>query len=492
MPVVLGLLDVLRRAHELSEVRDVSPLVTFGVDRLLLAIVQDQLAPKSKADWVDLYLRGRFDPAVIERIQKKDGDRFDLFDKAHPFYQSGDIPLTEEATGASEPTTVGRLRAEIPSGSNVNHFRHSYDDEQAYCPGCTARGLVTLAPFAQSAGRGYTPTINGDPPIYVWLAGATLFETLAWNLILPNTRPRTASARDRPAWRGNGVVKAAEVKTEVGFVESLTWQPRRIRLLPDGGGTCTLCGTKSSVLVRRIFWGQGCSRSKEAAWWQDPFVAYIGGADKRPKALRACEDRPLWRDYAVLFLPKLDSDGHHPARIIEQALQLVESLGDKELSVPPPTLQCFALRSDNAKVFEWRSESFPFATHLSEDAGRSAAVERALGKSDEVEGILKKNLKKLYPRGGKGNRKALDGLIHQVLETYWSGLAEPFRCLTLGLDDLANDSESLADSWRDEVRNKARDSFEEVAKTFDTNADSLRRVAEARRFFYGTLRKKLP
>src|SRR5262249_30467441 len=132
------------------------------------------------------------------------------------------------------------------------------------------------------------------------------------------------------------------------------------------------------------------------------------------------EDRPLWRDYALLFLPKLDSDRHHPARIIEQALQLVESLDDVGLSVPPPTLQCFALRSDNAKVFEWWSESFPFATHLSEDAGRSAAIERALAKSDEVEGVLRKNLKKLYPRGGKGNRKALDGLIQQALEGYWS------------------------------------------------------------------------
>ncbi len=38
----------------------------------------------------------------------------------------------------------------------------------------------------------------------------------------------------------------------------------------------------------------------------------------------------------------------------------------------------------------------------------------------------------------------------------------------------------------------ALSAFESAADTFDANADALRRVAKARRLFYGTLRKKLP
>ncbi len=224
--------------------------------------------------------------------------------------------MVVKGSDAPEPKTVGRLRAEVPSATNVNHFRHAYDDAQAYCPPCAARGLVTLAPFAQSDGRGYTPSINGDPPIYVWLAGANLFETLSWNLVLPGTRPKAAGAADGPAWRGDGVVRAAQVKPEVGFLESLTWQPRRIRLLPDGEGVCTLCGSRSPVLVRQMSWEQGCSRPRDATWWQDPLVAYTN-ADERPMTVRAKEDRPIWRDYAMLLLPALDSGSRHPARIIE-------------------------------------------------------------------------------------------------------------------------------------------------------------------------------
>jgi CRISPR system Cascade subunit CasA len=492
-PVVLDLLDCLSRAHELREVRDESPLVTFGLDRLLLAIVQDQVAPRDKASWVDHFRKGRFDPALIEQIRTRDGDRFDLFHPTHPFYQSGDV-LLEPDQGSKYPalTTVGRLRAEVPSESNVNHFRHAYDDEQAYCPACTARGLVTLAPFAQSGGRGYTPSINGDPPIYVWLGGRNLFETLSWNLVLPGTRPKAAGVADRTAWRGDGLVPAAQVKAEVGFLESLTWQPRRVRLLPDGAGSCTLCGRRSRVLVRAMSWAQGCSRPKDAPWWQDPFVAYVGGGDSRPRPVRAQEDRPLWRDYASLFLPALDSSARHPARIIEQALRLGEALDDAGLTVPPPILQCYAVRNDNAKVLEWRRESFPFATRLADDPVRSAAVERALARAEDVAGILRGSLKQLYPRDGKGNRKAFDGLIQQARDVYWSGLAEPFRRLAVGLDDPDLEIDLLENSWRAEVRATATAAFESACNTFDANADELRRVAEARRLFYGTLRKKLP
>jgi CRISPR system Cascade subunit CasA len=491
--VVLGLLDCLSRAHELREVRDESPLVTFGLDRLLLAMVQEQVAPRDKAAWVDHFCKGRFDPALIERIRVKDNDRFDLFHPTHPFYQSGDV-LLEPELGSKSPgtTTVGRLRAEVPSDTNVNHFHHAYDDEQAYCPACTARGLVTLAPFAPSSGQPYTPSINGDPPIYVWLGAANLFETLSWNLILGGNRPKAAAAADRTAWRGDGVVPARHVKPEVGFLESLTWQPRRVRLLPDGAGCCTLCGRHSPVLVRQMFWTQGCSRPKDATWWQDPFVAYVGGGDDRPRPVRAQEDRPLWRDYAVLFLPALESSARHPARIIEQALRLGEALEDAGLSVPPPILQCYAVRSDLAKVFEWRSEAFPFTTRLADNPGRAAVVERALEKAEDVAGILKRGLKQLYPRAGKGNRKAFDGLIQQAQDAYWPRLAEPFRRLAISLDNPELDSEPLEDSWRAKVRGAATAAFQLVADTFDTNADALRRVAAARRLFYGTLRKKLP
>ena len=39
-----GILDVLRHTHELRDVRDPSPLVTYGLYRLLLAVVRERIS----------------------------------------------------------------------------------------------------------------------------------------------------------------------------------------------------------------------------------------------------------------------------------------------------------------------------------------------------------------------------------------------------------------------------------------------------------------
>lgn len=178
--VELGLLDVLGMAHELREVVDPSPVATYGLYRLLLAIVQHRLAPRSQADWIALFSAGRFPAELVDRLRADEGDCFGLFDEARPFYQVQDLGEDPSKSGkpSATPTSVGRLRPEIPTETNVNHFRHELDDRQAYCPACCAKGLVSLAPFAQSGGRGYAPSINGDPPVYTWLASGNLFETL--------------------------------------------------------------------------------------------------------------------------------------------------------------------------------------------------------------------------------------------------------------------------------------------------------------------------
>jgi CRISPR type I-E-associated protein CasA/Cse1 len=355
----------------------------------------------------------------VEPLRSRDSARFDLFHPTHPFYQSGDLPLalSNEERKKLNVGAVGYLRDEIPTKTDINHFRHSYDEQQAFCPLCAAKGLVTLPPFAYSMGRPYAPSINGDSPIYVWLFGDNLFASLCWNLVLSQYRPKSASAKDSPSWRRDGVVKSKEIRSQVGFLESLTWLPRRQRLSPGPEGTCTFCGRVSGFLIREVIRDQGWKRDKDAAWWQDPFVAYVGSKEGAPRALRPREDRSLWRDYAILFLPSRESGSHMPARIAEQAAVLCELAGLKA-----PRTQCFAFRNDNAKVFEWRLETFPLASRLVSCPDLAFAIERSLEKSENVGKLLRTSLKKLYPRAGKGNTKAIEGQISESVETDWSGL----------------------------------------------------------------------
>jgi hypothetical protein len=86
-------------------------------------------------------------------------------------------------------------------------------------------------------------------------------------------------------------------------------------------------------------------------------------------------------------------------------------------------------------------------------------------------------------------------LIRQAQDGYWSALAESFRRLIIDLDAADLDEpgrDALASGWRQAVRGAARASFESVADSLDADADALRRAVEARRRFYGALRRRLP
>jgi hypothetical protein len=127
-----------------SEVWDALPLVTYGLDRLPLAVVQDRSDPQTPSDWVAFYRAGRIEPTMFDGIRQQDGNRFNLFDSTHPFDQTGDVPLEpgggvptgedlnpKGAGGRDESIQklkpVGNLRAEVPTVTNVIHFRDVSD-----------------------------------------------------------------------------------------------------------------------------------------------------------------------------------------------------------------------------------------------------------------------------------------------------------------------------------------------------------------------------
>jgi CRISPR system Cascade subunit CasA len=54
----LGILEALVRAHDIREIVDSSPLVTFALHRLLLAILHRNFGPEDSAQWKILWDRG--------------------------------------------------------------------------------------------------------------------------------------------------------------------------------------------------------------------------------------------------------------------------------------------------------------------------------------------------------------------------------------------------------------------------------------------------
>ncbi len=495
----LSLRDCLARAGQLAEVAESSPAIAFGIYRFLGAVVQHYLPLADDDDWADAWDKGGFDAEFLARVEAGCRDRMRLFDESHPFYQSGDIALGSKP---AEPLkTVGYLSLDASTGTNIVHFSHPGDSEHAYCPVCCAKELLTLPPFAITGGRGLKTSINANPPVYVLPSGENLFQTILLNYILPQFQPRLATRPDPgPLWEESGVVEAEDERTRVGFIESLTWPPRRVRLFPNGRGACSRCGRAAAVLVRQVVFAQGRSRSKDLPTWEDPWAAY---RENRPKkdapiemvALRPREDVATWRDFPTLFLERRNASWHRPA-VLQQLDLLVE-----RQSLPPQakvTYNTYSLRTDmKAKVFEWRQDMFDFSTALLQTGIATAAVELAIKDTDDLAKALGWSLKALHPVSERENpdpkavQAALASLASESRRRYWQGLELAFRAAILDPRLVGSLAEQAAwnGSWRETAISQAMEQFEAAANSFDASADDLRRQQDARRRFYGRVAK---
>jgi len=163
---------------------------------------------------------------------------------------------------------VTYLVHEIPTGTNINHFRHSRDGEDGLCPSCCAMGLVRLPAFATSGGRSKPPGINHKPPIYVIPFGESLADTLRllWREV-PDTDMGT------PAWEKPELELPNEGR--VPLLTGLTWLPRRVWLadLEESDAPCISCSRRTHLIKECIFDGVGSQQNKKYVW-RDPHVIY--------------------------------------------------------------------------------------------------------------------------------------------------------------------------------------------------------------------------
>ena len=112
-----SLRELLVRAHELSGLYDDSPLVVAALLRMILALlhrVHD--GPRSRGEWQTLWQARQFDASRLDAYFDEWRDRFDLFDREHPFYQ---MP-----TEVGQLNPVSTLVPEDARGVNATLFDH--------------------------------------------------------------------------------------------------------------------------------------------------------------------------------------------------------------------------------------------------------------------------------------------------------------------------------------------------------------------------------
>jgi CRISPR system Cascade subunit CasA len=490
-----GIMGLMKDARQLQEVSDPSPPVQFGIYRLLIAFTLDVLAPKNVNELGKLLSRKEgFDMSVLDAYAGKWESRFDLFDPAHPFYQAAPDPALDKTI---EP--ISRLMQHLPAGSNTTLFHHGTWDNNAYSFEQCARGLVTIPPFMTMGGAGKSPSINGAPPMYALVKGDDLFETILLN-VCTSSKAVQLTGDEPPAWRSDRAVIKEKV-SRFSLLQGLTWQPRRVRLIPGEGGICTYTGERKEALVREIYFDPGFQASGE---WADPQVAYRID-DKGRTPIRPYEDREVWRDIGpIVLLQKDDYESEkgkvhfeRPA-VVQQYLEMSEKRLFKRNSEVP--IEVYCLRTDlKAKLFEWSMETLPVPQEVSTMKGAGFQVQNAIDSAEIVGRNIRWAIKKAYPREGNGNKSALGTIVRSALYSYWDELRREFYDLFMtGLVSQATGKntdpeapQKLINQWKEIVERCGYKCVRKAIDSLDANAEELRRQVEAIESYRNIVRAQL-
>ncbi len=268
----IGVREALTQAGTIRQIAASNPMDRLAILRFLLALLYwCKGNPPTEAE------SAPDDSFPTEWFAKLDQNRdcFNLLGEGRRFYQY---------RGKREmPLTANYLVHEIPTGTNLWHFRHATDGVDGLCPACCALGLLRLPLFATSGGSGKPPGINMKPPLYVIPVGDSLAKTLRLSWC-------SAPSLGTPAWEKPDI--SLPKTGEVPLLTGLSWLPRRVWLgnPEESEATCISCGRKNRLITSSVFAGIGSMKTDDETpnrLWRDPHVIYDNSGKSKVTTLHA-------------------------------------------------------------------------------------------------------------------------------------------------------------------------------------------------------------
>jgi len=472
-PVEMGLYDTLVQAHRLRELHGDTPLATAALHRLLLAILHRVFGPQSRKEWSHLWRRGRWDEVALRAYFDEWHDRFDLFDDEHPFYQSADPRV--------KPKSVTSMAHHLASGNNPTLFDHHTDsDEVCLTPAQAARLIIAIQCFGLAGLTGLSQKFTDGTcarGIVFIVRGKTLFETLSMNLVrYTEDRPLPGGPKDRPVWEMEDPF-TPDRSVPFGYLDYLTWQNRRILLLPEDQEGKTVVSKMTMAPALRL---DGSVL--------DPMTHYRRDEQRGALPLSFREGRALWRDSAALFQLR-DASQQVPAVF----LGLAELVADGYLpGVLSQEYMALGMSKKQAKVFFARHEEMPLPLAFLEDESLAESLRDALKVAEDVGQALHSACSALAqwivsPADRAQAQRDDTKLVAARLDAenrYWSRLEVPFHGF---IRDLLDDRQRALAQWVDRLQRTARDAFNEAAEGITDPTRGLKAVTLAR----GTLERKM-
>ncbi|WP_351230093.1 type I-E CRISPR-associated protein Cse1/CasA [Streptomyces sp. NPDC002133] len=349
-----SLREAVLQAHILGDlVVDIPTQRPALLRQLLLPVVVDAVGrPADSREWAGWFRAGQWSPEQIQRLNDyfdTHHERFDLFHPQHPFAQVADL-----RTAKGETKGAGLLVATAATGNNVPLFASRTEgDVLALTPAqavhwllhthCWDTAAIKTGAVGDPKVKSGKTTGNPTGPLGQFgvtvPVGRTLYETLLLNI--PAGPPSRSD--DLPQWRRRDLDGRIEDTCSVatpqwqerapkGLLDLWTWQPRRIRLFPEGTEDGDLRVTR--VLVAA---GDRMPHTPEVEphtmWRLEP----TGGREKsKGKPAGASPRRPLrlqagkaaWRGLDALLAPERGSEDAGERTAGFATSELLDQLGE--------------------------------------------------------------------------------------------------------------------------------------------------------------------
>lgn len=470
--------DALVNASHYQRVSAHLPHANAALMRLLLAILHRVFGPADSDAWNELWLAQCFNPQALDTYFSKVRPRFDLFDSQHPFYQQRHPQVEEKPAQA--------LLQAIGGGDTFTLFDHCMDESPFTLSPADAAVLLITAQAFSLAGLCHPQLklVYTDAPCsraVVFLAeGKNLFETLMFNLVRYNPQePGSFTWRyqdDPPAWEMDDPYHA-ERSLPDGYLDYLTWQNRKIQLIPEE--------KDGQLLVTRVTTAPGLTLNASV---RNPMHHYTKLPEKKKagedsvRVLRFSEGRALWRDsYALL-------DVNNRAVDVPRAVSwLSELMGDGILPRRKIQLAAYGMCTEpgKMKVNFYRSDRLIFDDAILTNEQLVGYLNQALTHAENLRRELWSILNQLArlaldPDAAEDDHTAppeASGLVsHWDGEgLYWNGLETAFYRF---LDRLADDPEGALHDWDLALRTSARAAYDATVRGLGNTPRALKAAAK--------------
>ncbi|MBA7527501.1 CRISPR-associated protein CasA/Cse1 [subsurface metagenome] len=492
---ILSIKEVLLNSSTIEDISSENPLINISIYRLLLAILHRNFGPKNLTEWIKIYEAKKWDQLIIDNYFKIWFHKFELFNE--PEYRFYQIQVPE----ISKKTPITVLNHALSSGNNTALFDHTWDSEISSIPIDQAvRLLLSFQNYAVGGGRSipfnysHAPLMAG---ISILVKGNNLFETLMLNFIrYDDTHPfkQTQDHQDIPFWERNDKVLHQEKdgRYPYGYLDYLTWQSRRIWLLPIVEDT--------DIKVKEVFIAQG--EKIKGDWFQhaqDPLMAYKRNKKNEIEALKLKLDRQVWREIEVLLRIKDDTKNI----ISQKALNWISRIIERGVITPSTRykLEIYGILNDPskaAKIISWHRSSIPLPARILEDQSLVNTIKSFIDRCEKVERNLNITLylfgkKYLFPEFGGNLTKVQEQKLRSYIRDFqftikfWNSIEKYFYKFVEEIPNLSGPTErkKLEAQWIEKhIIRTARDILTNFQENIKNDIRALKAFIQTSGYFF--------